>query len=132
MVAKFNQSLFDIIPPLPDTVKEIPPPFLGIKRELLQSFRVQKCAFKGMRVIVSIDLIKEEFWLHVSYAYRDRIPNWEATKFVKDTFIGRDREAYIKLFKESEYVNDMPYCLHLWHCLSKANYLPDFRRQGTL
>lgn len=53
-------------------------------------------------------------YLHVSTSFPDRIPNWDMLKTVKERFIGQDRDAFIYFPIDKEYVNVMPYCLHLW------------------
>lgn len=132
MATVIEYSLLELIPSFPNTVREVSSPFLGVSRDKARSFRIQKCKFKGMLVLISINLVDKEFWMHVSYSYADKLPDWSATKFIKNIFIGEEKAAYTILPKKSEYVNHMPYCLHLWHCLSKPDYLPDFRILGTI
>lgn len=53
-------------------------------------------------------------WKHVSVSLTNRCPNWREMCFVKDLFFD-DEEECIQLHpKRSEYVNAMPYCLHIW------------------
>lgn len=70
-------------------------------------------------------------WLHVSYSKPECIPDWEDTRLVKDTFIGRDRKALQILPPEAEYVNFAPHCLHLWSCID-GDVVPDFRKHGMI
>jgi hypothetical protein len=120
-------SLLNLLPVLPFTVREVAHPG-SLSRHLGRAFRVQNCSSKGLLVLAKVCVEADsEVWLHVSFSRRDRIPDWSDTTFVKNTFIGEDKEAYVKLPKQEEYVNFHPYCLHLWSCLSKPNYLPDFR-----
>lgn len=70
-------------------------------------------------------------WLHVSLARRSDLPSWEDFREVKDLFIGPERRAIQVLPPENEYVNENPFCLHLWACLDDDG-LPDFRKRGTL
>lgn len=53
-------------------------------------------------------------WEHVSVSTRRRTPNWREMCFVKDMFW--DEEEVVVQFhpRRSEYVNDHPYCLHMW------------------
>lgn len=53
-------------------------------------------------------------YLHVSCSLSDRIPNWDMLKTIKERFIGKNRDAFIYFPIDKEYVNVMPYCLHLW------------------
>ena len=53
-------------------------------------------------------------WDHVSVAHPNRTPTWDEMCQVKDVFFG-DEECVIQFHPpKSEYVNDHPYCLHLW------------------
>lgn len=57
-------------------------------------------------------------WDHVSVAPYNRriIPSWEDMCRLKDMF-WRDDEVVIQIHPaKSEYVNNMPNCLHLWRC----------------
>lgn len=54
-------------------------------------------------------------WEHVSVCpYNRRTPSWEDMCRLKDMFF-RDDEAVVQYHPaKSEYVNNMPNCLHLW------------------
>lgn len=53
-------------------------------------------------------------WDHVSVSLPNRCPNWLEMHFVKELFF-EDEETVIQFHpKRSEYVNNHPYCLHLW------------------
>lgn len=55
-----------------------------------------------------------EGWEHVSISTATRCPTWEEMCRVKDLFWGDD-EAVLQFHPpKSEYVNNHPYCLHLW------------------
>ncbi len=87
---------------------------------------------KGLLVVLSASPERDgRDWLHVSVSHRDRIPNWEEFLFVKDLFVGRDRQA-IQVFPPSvEYVNFCVRALHLWCCLTER-VIPDFRIDGMI
>jgi hypothetical protein len=55
-------------------------------------------------------------WEHVSVSTRRRPPNWQEMCFVKDLFW--DEEECVVQFHppRSAYVNNHPFCLHLWRC----------------
>lgn len=55
-----------------------------------------------------------EGWEHVSVSRKDRCPTWEEMCQVKAMFW--DAEDVVVQFhpRESEYVNNHPFCLHLW------------------
>lgn len=53
-------------------------------------------------------------WEHVSVSRKDRCPTWEEMCQIKDIFW--DAEDCVVQYHpaQSEYVNNHPYCLHLW------------------
>lgn len=53
-------------------------------------------------------------WEHVSVSTKRRVPNWQEMSWVKDMFWD-DEECVMQLHPpKSQYVNNHPYCLHLW------------------
>jgi hypothetical protein len=69
----------------------------------------------GLRVAATSDQCDDgSWWLHISVSRADRLPSWDDLKFAKDAFIGRNHEAIQILPKDTEFVNLMPTCLHLW------------------
>jgi hypothetical protein len=67
------------------------------------------------------DDIESQGWEHVSVSTERRPPNWQEMCFVKDLFWSEDECAIQYHPPKSEYVNNHPYCLHLWS-----------RRDGTI
>jgi hypothetical protein len=66
-------------------------------------------------------------WEHVSVSIptEKRCPTWEEMCYVKSLF-WNDDEAVMQLHPpKSEWVNNHPYCLHLWKPLEAAIPLPD-------
>lgn len=56
----------------------------------------------------------ETGWEHVSVSTQRRPPNWQEMSFVKDLFWD-DEECVMQLHPpKSQYVNNHPYCLHMW------------------
>ncbi len=53
-------------------------------------------------------------WEHVSVSTPNRCPTWEEMCFVKSLFWGEDETVIQYHPPKSEYVNNHPYCLHLW------------------
>lgn len=53
-------------------------------------------------------------WDHVSVSFRNRTPTWGEMCHIKDIFF--DEEECVVQYHppKSEYVNNHPYCLHLW------------------
>lgn len=84
-------------------------------------------------VIFSVGQELNGWWLHVSYARKDRMPTYMELAEVMRIFIGRDRRAIQVFAAESRHVNIHLRCLHLWCCLDSAgDGLPDFGRYGTI
>ncbi len=53
-------------------------------------------------------------WDHVSVSYAHRCPTWEEMQRVKEMFFGDDEIAVQYHPAKSEYVNNHPFCLHMW------------------
>ncbi len=53
-------------------------------------------------------------WEHVSVSTGSRCPTWEEMMFVKNLFWKEDETVVQFHPKKSEYVNKMPFCLHMW------------------
>lgn len=62
-------------------------------------------------------------WEHVSISFSNRTPTWDEMQEAKRMF-WKDDETVIQFHPaESEYVNNYPYCLHLW---KKKGEQPEF------
>lgn len=53
-------------------------------------------------------------WDHVSVSFRNRTPTWDEMCEIKRMFFRPDEICVEYHPAESEYVNNMPYCLHIW------------------
>lgn len=53
-------------------------------------------------------------WEHVSVSLRDRCPTWDEMCVVKDIFWDAEITVMQIHPPKSQYVNQHPYCLHLW------------------
>lgn len=65
-------------------------------------------------------------WEHASVApfRRSYTPTWDDMVFLKN-LIWNEEEAAIQIHPaKSEYVNNMPNCLHLWRCTYRPMILP--------
>lgn len=81
----------------------------------------------SMTIIASLMWeLDNRMWLHVSCARRSRLPSWEELSHVKAGIIG-DRTALQVFPTKDKYVNEHPFCLHLWCCLTDE-VTPDFTR----
>lgn len=62
-------------------------------------------------------------WDHVSVSTERRCPTWEEMCFIKELFFNPDEPA-MQLHPVKDYVNNHPYCLHLWRPLDAEIPLP--------
>lgn len=117
ITALTNQFLPNVIPA---GWTQIPTPEVCAGSAVYQS--------QTLLVVFSADKHHEtnETWVHVSVSHRDRLPNWDELKFVKEVFLGRDKLAIQVLPPAEEYVNLHPNVLHLWHCPDRR-IVPDLR-----
>jgi len=76
-------------------------------------FIITRDKLKGQLTVIASDGF---LWNHVSVSRPDRCPTYEELKLVKDLFWGREDTVVQYFPKESEYINNHPYCLHLWQC----------------
>jgi hypothetical protein len=63
-------------------------------------------------------------WEHVSVSLPTRCPTWEEMHHVKHLFWRNDEAAMELHPPESEYINNHPYCLHLWRPCDQTIPLP--------
>lgn len=114
-----NFGLFHIVKSVPryDATYLIPPGFEKMHgvAACISSGNCFYCKKKKLAVIISLDTMEDgKTYLHVSLSHPNKIPDWNTVKQVKDTFIGKDKDAFIYFPPEAEYVNVIPFCLHLW------------------
>jgi hypothetical protein len=84
-----------------------------------------------MSVIASIAVeLDGKRWVHVSVARPDRMPSWEDLVWVKEFVLGRESTALQVIPPRSRYVNQHPFCLHLWQCFD-GDVTPDFTQGGN-
>ena len=70
-------------------------------------------------------------WEHVSVSTRGRCPNWPEMCLVKNLFWSPEDCVIQYHPPEAEYVNDHPYCLHLWRPQGVAVPIPPRYLIGT-
>jgi hypothetical protein len=69
-------------------------------------------------------------WEHVSVSLPNRCPTWDEMCFIKDLFWSDD-EVVMQLHpRRADYVNNHPYCLHLWRPFNAALPLPPTEAVG--
>ena len=64
-------------------------------------------------------------WDHVSVSHAKRCPTWEEMCWIKDLFFEPEETAVQFHPPESVYVNNHPFCLHLWRQQGAGIALPD-------
>lgn len=83
----------------------------------------------GLRVIESERqerLADGRLWHHVSCSHQGHLPSFNELKLMKRCFVGDERTALQVFPPAVQYVNDHPFVLHLWTCVSEE-VVPDFR-----
>lgn len=84
--------------------------------KFLESHRVAGSKFNGAFLIGDLRIICSDGlgWEHVSVSLADRTPTWEEMCYVKDLFW--DEHEWVVQYHppKSLYVNNHPFCLHLW------------------
>ena len=63
-------------------------------------------------------------WDHVSVSFNNRCPTWEEMCEIKSMFFHPDEVVVQYHPAESDYVNNHPYCLHLWRPQEQAMPTP--------
>jgi|LSQX01.2.fsa_nt_gb hypothetical protein len=63
-------------------------------------------------------------WDHVSVSFRRRTPTWDEMCEIKDMFFRADETVVQFHPEEDEYINQHPYCLHLWKKQGHRHELP--------
>ncbi len=82
------------------------------------------CRSFGLRIISADGEGFIPVWEHVSISLPNRNPNWEEMCFVKSLF-WEPEETVIQIHPpESVYVNQHPFCLHLWKLVDFKQPLP--------
>ena len=74
---------------------------------------------------------KGDEWYHVSVSLPNRCPTWEEMCFIKELFFG-DNVAIQFHPKKKDYVNNHPYCLHLWCNMKEEIKTPNSNLVGIL
>lgn len=63
-------------------------------------------------------------WWHVSVSLPNRCPTWDEMSLIKGLFFSDDDTVIQFHPKKEEYINNHPYCLHLWKNNKKEIELP--------
>lgn len=63
-------------------------------------------------------------WDHVSVSFSNRCPTWEEMCEIKNMFFHPEEVCVQFHPAESEYVNNHPYCLHIWRSQTEKQPTP--------
>lgn len=82
--------------------------------------------FEGRKPFCSVVFSWGAGWEHVSVAPLNRriVPSWDFMCKVKDMFFNPEEWAVQFHPAKSEYVNNLPNCLHLWRSLNEPQPIP--------
>ena len=69
-------------------------------------------------------------WEHVSVSLKNRCPNWEEMSLIKSLFWDEEESVFQMHPKKSDYINNHPYCLHLWRHTINELELPPYYLVG--
>lgn len=84
----------------------------------------------GLRVIVSVENVDGDQWIHASCSYSTELPKWKDLQQVKEALFGPEKQVVQVLAPRSEYVNHHPFCLNLYGRVDDRRIVPDFREPG--
>lgn len=102
--------------------------FAGTPDERYGAFQVpHPPTATSLRIVVSSGdhtFAGEPPWEHVSVSTAKRCPNWPEMCFVKDLFWDPEETVMQLHPPKSQWVNNHPYCLHLWRPLAHTDRIP--------
>lgn len=79
---------------------------------------------KGKRPLLKVIISTGGGWDHVSVSLEDRCPTWSEISNIKDIFF-EEEETVVQFHPaHSEYINNHPFCLHLWRNQNEKYELP--------
>jgi hypothetical protein len=99
-------------------------PFSSSRGDLFGAFFIKHQTGKTPLKVICSPFDGESEWEHVSVSLPNRCPAWEEMCLVKKLFWGEDETVVQFHPSKSEYVNNHPYCLHLWRNTKVGYKLP--------
>jgi len=80
----------------------------------------------GMKAIDPLNFIfsVSDGWEHLSISTPTRCPTWEEMQFMKEVFWRDDEICYQLHPKKEDYIDNHPYCLHIWRKIGTDLELP--------
>lgn len=70
-------------------------------------------------------------WDHVSVSCADRCPTWDEMCWFKDIFFNPEEEAMQLHPAKKNYINNHPFCLHIWKPQRQSIPLPPNKLTGV-
>jgi hypothetical protein len=99
--------------------------------EYRRNYRVKSGICKGMLILASIATYEGEVWYHVSFSFRESIPTYEQSVWLRTAMFPPHLKALHIFPPVDEHFSLHPNCLHLWANLER-DPLPDFRTAGMV
>jgi hypothetical protein len=97
------------------------------------AFEIDGPSGRRLKIIVSPGDANENIpWEHVSVSCANRCPNWPEMSYVKDLFFDAEETVMQLHPPRSQYINNHPFCLHLWRPLNEKIPLPPSIAVGIL
>ena len=95
----------------------------GFGGTIFKDVLYKKSGIKAMNPLNFIFSIADG-WEHLSVSTPTRCPTWEEMQFMKEVF-WKDNEVCYQLHPAKEnYINNHPYCLHIWRKIGTDPELP--------
>jgi hypothetical protein len=89
------------------------------------AFKIPGPAGEALMIIASPGDANENVpWEHVSVSTRHRCPTWKEMCYIKDIFWDEEEPVMQLHPPKSTWINNHPYCLHLWRPVLASIPLP--------
>lgn len=82
-----------------------------------------------LRAIVTVDLVGDEDWLHLSVSRKRRMPLWHDLLLARDELFGPERLFVQLVPPASAWLNMHPFCMHLFSRVTGPT-VPDWLWKG--
>jgi hypothetical protein len=93
--------------------------------DLHGAFRIKGPKGDELRILASPGSEEEDvLWEHVSVSLKNRCPRWDEMCFVKDLFWDAEETVMQLHPPKSMWINNHPFCLHLFRPLNETIPLP--------
>jgi len=104
------------------SIQRVEHPFAGWGDDYNGAFKIK---LPTSRLEFAVIVSNGGGWEHVSVSTAERCPRWEEMQAIKEIFF-HDDEVVMQLHPaKKDYVNNHPYCLHLWRPIYEKIPVPD-------